>query len=625
MKKSNKNNGLKWIILISALSIAMHWVMNPWPITLQKKDQLFLQELNFSRYEMNLSAADFCASVMRDRNNLPCNSTSSELEKNITSELREKVLSEIKKASDSYESLKKILMSEAIDNQYKFQLVEILERRINELEKLRTEFLSPTILTGQNKKALQALLLAQGYAYNEYSDKFKLLNYDIARYVIQPESVKNQIGRLEKFSNALPLIACVWIAIFLLLIRKKISFAGLVIFSLIAILITIGLTIVRDATINFGALSNFYHLNPFRATLERQIIIVGLSLLIFVFLISFGDQIKKIVENIVNRISMTTISMTYILICSFAYLIGGQAIGSETIKIFTCLICALFITKNGRIIELLQENSKFSTYKIIAPYFTKSKNNSNIERKPIPTTLDYFSKFLFSQLLTPISILFLTIAIAAMIFNDLGGSLIASLVAVFSLYTLLGKKFATIILGFLALVTTLLILTSDKVRGRFQLMLDPMYANVSDFARLIEFNKSAQPFGYGPSKIEWCTGDGVCIPLQSLSDYMPTLISSMIGAYPTIVIFLLSAMALMFLVYKLYMPAWYFNNHDRFLFMFACLLSLATLGQLIITFFGNWRLMPLTGLGVPFASIGISSFMAAILGLGLAMMLALKK
>jgi len=574
---------------------------------------------------MNLSAADFCAIVKHNRKELPCNSTSSGLEKNITSELQERVLSEITNATDSYKSLKEILINEAINNQYKFQLVEILEKRINELEKLRTEFLNLTMLMGQNKKGLQALLLAQGYAYNEYSDKFKLLNYDIARYVIQPESVKNQIGRLEKISNALPLIACVWIAILLLLIRKKIRLTGQIIFSLIAILITFGLIIVRDASINFGALSNFYHLNPFRATLERQIIIVGVGLLLFVFLISFSDQIKKIIENIVNRIATANISIACMLICSSAYLIGGQAIGSETIKIFTCLICALFITKNGKIIELLQENFKFSMYVIIAPFFSKGKHDNNIPTKIIPTTLDYFSKFLFTQLLTPISILFLTIALAAMIFKDLGGSLIASIVAVFSIYTLLGKKFATFILGFLALVTSVLILTSDKVRGRFQLMLDPMYANVSDFARLIEFNKSAQPIGYGPSKIEWCTGDGVCIPLQSLSDYMPTLLSSMIGAYLTILVFFVITMVLIFLIYKLFMPAWYFSNHDRFLYMFACLLLLATLGQLIITFFGNWRLMPLTGLGVPFTSIGISSFMAGILGIGLAMTLVLKK
>ena len=625
MKIPNKYNVLTGMLLISSLLIVMYWVLNPWPITLQKKDQLFLHDLNFSRYEVNLSASDFCALVKNGGNDLPCSSTSSKLEKNITSELREKVLSEIRKATGSYESLKEILMGETIDNQYKFQLVEILEKRINELEKLRANFSNLTMLEGQNKKGLQALLLAQGYAYNEYSDKFKLLNYDIARYVIQPESVKKQIDRLEKISNALPLIGCIWVAIFLLLIRKKISLIGQIIFSLIAILITLGLIIVRDASINFGALSNFFHLNPFRTTLERQIIIIGAGLLIFVLLISISDQIKKILENIVNKITTTTISIACMLICSVAYLIGGQAIGSETIKICASLICALFITKNGRIIELLQENFKFSLYTKIASFLTKGNLNANNSRKIIPTTLDYFSKFLITQLIAPISILFLTIVIAALIFNDLGGSLIASLVTVFSLYTLLGKKFATFILGFLALVTSLLILTSDKVQGRFQLMLDPMYANVSDFARLIEFNKSAQPFGYGPSKIEWCTGDGVCIPLQSLSDYMPTLISSMIGAYPSILVFFLISMALMYLIYKLFIPAWYFNNHDRFLYMFACLLLLATLGQLIIIFFGNWRLMPLTGLGVPFASIGISSFMAGILGLGLAITLVRKK
>ena len=170
MKIPIKNNKLTGILLTSVLLTVIYWLMNPWPITLQKKDELLLEKHDFLRYEINLLASDFCALIKGNSKDLPCSSTSSELEKNITSEINEKVLSEIKRATDSYESLKKILMGEAIDNQYKFQLVEILEKRINELEKLRTEFSSPTILTGQNKKALQALLLAQGYAYTEYSD-----------------------------------------------------------------------------------------------------------------------------------------------------------------------------------------------------------------------------------------------------------------------------------------------------------------------------------------------------------------------------------------------------------------------------------------------------------------------
>jgi len=171
----------------------------------------------------------------------------------------------------------------------------------------------------------------------------------------------------------------------------------------------------------------------------------------------------------------------------------------------------------------------------------------------------------------------------------------------------------------------LLISTSDKVRGRFQLMLEPMHANVSDFARLIEFEKSGQPWGYGPMNIQWCAGDGVCLPLQSLSDYMPTIISGMIGNYFSLLLFVVFSVVLMYLIYRLFMPAWYFDNQQRFVNMFACLLCLATLAQLIVTYFGNWRLMPLTGLGAPLISIGFSSFLAATIGISFALCLTLQK
>jgi hypothetical protein len=156
-------------------------------------------------------------------------------------------------------------------------------------------------------------------------------------------------------------------------------------------------------------------------------------------------------------------------------------------------------------------------------------------------------------------------------------------------------------------------------------MLEPMYANISDFARLIEFDRSGQPWGYGPFHIQWCSEDGVCLPLQSLSDYMPTLISGMLGSYLAIGFFCLMALSLIFLTYRLFKPAWYFDNNERFAYMFACLLCLATLTQLILTFLGNWRLMPLTGLGIPLVSIGLSSFFASIVGIALALTLVLHK
>jgi hypothetical protein len=155
--------------------------------------------------------------------------------------------------------------------------------------------------------------------------------------------------------------------------------------------------------------------------------------------------------------------------------------------------------------------------------------------------------------------------------------------------------------------------------------MEPMRANISDFARLIEFDKSAQPWGYGLNQIQWCSGDGVCVPLQSLSDYMPTLISGLMGTYLSVVLFCLMASLLIYLIYKSFIPSWYFDEANRFISMFACLLCLASLTQLTVTFFGNWRLMPLTGLGTPLISIGLSSFLASTIGISLALSVAFKK
>jgi cell division protein FtsW (lipid II flippase) len=51
--------------------------------------------------------------------------------------------------------------------------------------------------------------------------------------------------------------------------------------------------------------------------------------------------------------------------------------------------------------------------------------------------------------------------------------------------------------------------------------------------------------------------------------------------------------------------------------MAAFYLLIATLLQAIITFFGNWRWIPLTGLGTPLLSIGLSSVLAPVLAVGL--------
>ena len=48
----------------------------------------------------------------------------------------------------------------------------------------------------------------------------------------------------------------------------------------------------------------------------------------------------------------------------------------------------------------------------------------------------------------------------------------------------------------------------------------------------------------------------------------------------------------------------------------AFFLLFSSLVQTAITFLGNWRLMPLTGLGLPVLSMGWSSMISVALGLG---------
>jgi cell division protein FtsW (lipid II flippase) len=59
------------------------------------------------------------------------------------------------------------------------------------------------------------------------------------------------------------------------------------------------------------------------------------------------------------------------------------------------------------------------------------------------------------------------------------------------------------------------------------------------------------------------------------------------------------------------------SGGQRLMVMVAFLLFLASIFQTVITFFGNWRWIPLTGLGVPLLSIGISSMLAPTLAIAL--------
>jgi cell division protein FtsW (lipid II flippase) len=218
--------------------------------------------------------------------------------------------------------------------------------------------------------------------------------------------------------------------------------------------------------------------------------------------------------------------------------------------------------------------------------------------------------------------LIITVSIA---FSDLGGSLVAASLFLFSLFILLGNKFAAILSITLVILSTAIYMSSEKVRGRVALMLEPMQANISDFARLMQFNDAAQPLGYGSGSIQWCSNEGVCLPLQSLSDYMPTLISGLIGQGLSFIFIGVFGLILLRLAYIAFINSWFYSDKLKFIKSFGSLLCLAAFFQLLVTVLGNLRIIPLTGLGTPLISIGISSSITASIGMGLVIGLCFNK
>ena len=58
-------------------------------------------------------------------------------------------------------------------------------------------------------------------------------------------------------------------------------------------------------------------------------------------------------------------------------------------------------------------------------------------------------------------------------------------------------------------------------------------------------------------------------------------------------------------------------RQSRALYAIGFFLLIATAIQTLVTGLGNLRLIPLTGLGLPLMSLGLSSFLSVAIGLGL--------
>lgn len=210
------------------------------------------------------------------------------------------------------------------------------------------------------------------------------------------------------------------------------------------------------------------------------------------------------------------------------------------------------------------------------------------------------------------------IGAAALVFHDLGAALVTAIVAVTTLYMVFGSRLAGAVL-LVGMLMAALMSQTEKVQARIALMMDPLSASVSDFARLLAFSNAAHERGFNLGQIAWCSGGGVCIPLQALSDYMPVVLSGVLGAQGSFVFFLLYLMTMMALAGWLMRQFLTRQGNTRALSMMAFFMLWGTATQTVVTFLGNWRIIPLTGLGTPLLSIGLSSSLVPVIALTLTM------
>jgi len=591
---------------------------------LQTKDIALHNLDQITIHKPAITAKEFCQSTLKENfGTIHCGTNDPRYLDGWDENTHQIALEELQTSLNTYTELLEKIHSVKEINSSLVEIESATQRKIFQIDRLIG--ISKTKLkSDQYKDIFNALLIAQGISYNPYTNRFKSSPQNLAQYALNQSSVKQQLERLSFFSKNLQYFFLLFCAIAYLLIRNQIDITGQMFSAFYFLLMACGLSIIRDASLHYGGESSLFDLNPFRQILERQLSITLLAIGLFFICLLGTRYIQSLVNATVENLSPITSSLLLTIFTLLSYFVFGSAIGSETFKLSTCLISAAILFKYGRPIELARE--KFGLQKMLWRSLNNltSKAVYKREGQELVSLKIYFSNYMSKKILFQLILVATLMAVVAVIFSDLGGALISACIFTFMLFILLGRKFALTLLAVFSCVSVFIFTLSEKIQSRVQLMAEPMRANISDFARLIQFEQAAQPWGYRFGYIQWCSPDGNCVPLQSLSDYMPTLLSGWIGRIPSLIILCAFTIALLWLAYQCFISAWQVNDSYRYLKIFSALLCLASLFQLLVTLMGNLRVIPLTGLGTPLISIGISSLITTSIGLGLAISLCYK-
>jgi len=453
-------------------------------------------------------------------------------------------------------------------------------------------------------KLFNAALLAEGLRYNALSGSFAIVRWDLARLIDDRTRLLERVKLHQMVLKWLPLGFGLLTAAILFFGFLYAGPAALAVGGLLAAGLGLGLAIIGDASLRYGEGAAGFGLNPFLYALSRQVLALVLAVVVGLLVLFFCRRVLSLANWGGAHLNWVALIGALLTVMAYGF---SPAAGSEILKIWMAGLAGLALASHARVADSARQvvSGLWNPWEIFKQSMPARLSAPQVIRRELSRTLGIFSLFAI-----------LALGAAAVLFQDLGGTLVSAAVfwALMSLLFGPAAGGGAILVG---AVLALLALQTDKVAARVDLMLSPMSAAVSDFARLLKFEQSARPDGYGLGTIQWCSFEGACLPLQSLSDYMPVLLQGALGPVSSGLVFIVLALAYLMLMWVCIRGVARSNHGHRALYASAFFLFLAALAQSSLTVFGSLRLLPLTGLGLPLLSLGVSSSLSVVLALAL--------
>ena len=455
------------------------------------------------------------------------------------------------------------------------------------------------------------LLDLGGLSYDPVNDRFRRINWHMARLMDTPPAILVKAQHLQAALQWLPWSMTAIAMALMLAGWWRAQWTGLLLMAGFCAITWLGLLITADASVHFGENSAVFLLNPLGNQLARQHQVLWIGGLAIAATALLAPQLKTWIHWPLRHLWITVVLL--LAGVGAAYALLGPAMGSETLKLSMALLAGLVTAAHGRSVHLASQLAPQAM--AFSRIFRLLRLKRPHDDAPI-AALDLMALNLAKPVYQLGLFGALGLAIAALAFHDLGAALVTATVAVCALFLIFGTPITAAIVALMALVAAGLSQT-NKLQDRIALMLDPMSASVSDFARLLAFSNAAHDSGFPLGHMAWCNSGGVCVPPQALSDYMPTILGGLFGFNAAVAYFCLFLLVIVFMGRSMMHAYLTQQGPVRTLAITAFYLLVCTGAQTAITFLGNWRIIPLTGIGAPLLSIGLSSSLVPCIALGL--------